>query len=56
MRAFLATFQTGFKYLWRNPVNMAILTVFPIMLILIITLLLSVKNHFKKYNKLKLIN
>ena len=36
MTAFLATFSTGFKFLWRNPVNVAILIAFPIVLILIL--------------------
>ena len=36
MRAFLATFQMGFKYLWRNPVSVTILIAFPILLILIL--------------------
>ena len=36
MTAFLATFRTGFKYLWRNPVTNAILILFPIVIILIL--------------------
>ena len=36
MRAFLATFQMGFKYLWRNPVSVTVLIVFPILIILIL--------------------
>ena len=36
MTAFLATFWTGFKFLWRNPVTNAILIAFPIVIILIL--------------------
>ena len=36
MKAFIATFQIGFKYLWRNPIDVAILIVFPIVLILVL--------------------
>ncbi|MCL2678338.1 MAG: ABC transporter permease [Clostridiales bacterium] len=36
MLAFLATFITGFKYLWRNPVSVTILIAFPIVIILIL--------------------
>ena len=36
MRGFLSTFTMGFKYLWRNPVNVAILIGFPIVIILIL--------------------
>ena len=36
MTAFIATFRIGFKFLWRNPVNVAILIFFPIILILIL--------------------
>jgi ABC-2 type transport system permease protein len=36
MKAFLSTFQIGFKYLWRNPVSVAILIIFPIAIILIL--------------------
>ena len=36
MIAFFATFKLGFKYLWRNPVNVAILIVFPIVIIFIL--------------------
>ncbi|MCL2488843.1 MAG: ABC transporter permease [Oscillospiraceae bacterium] len=36
MTAFFATFYNGFKYLWRNPVSVTILIVFPILLILIL--------------------
>ena len=41
MTAFLATFWTGFKYLWRNPVTNAILIAFPIIIILILGSALS---------------
>ena len=36
MTAFTATFWMGFKFLWRNPVNIAILVLFPIIIILIL--------------------
>ena len=36
MRAFLSTFHIGFKYLWRNPLSVAVLIAFPIVLILIL--------------------
>ena len=36
MNSFFATFKLGFKYLWRNPVNAAILIVFPIAIIFIL--------------------
>ena len=36
MNGFFATFKLGFKYLWRNPVNVAILIVFPIVIIFIL--------------------
>ena len=36
MTGFLATFWTGFKYLWRNPVTDVILIAFPIVTILIL--------------------
>ena len=36
MTAFFATFWTGFKFLWRNPVTNAILIAFPIIIILIL--------------------
>ena len=36
MTAFAATFWTGFKFLWRNPVTNAILIAFPIVIILIL--------------------
>jgi len=36
MRAFTATFRAGFLYLWRNPTSVAILIVFPIVIILIL--------------------
>jgi len=41
MRAFLATFQTGFKYLWRSPVSVSVLVAFPILLILVLGKALS---------------
>lgn len=41
MRAFSATFWMGCKYLWRNPVNLAILIAFPIVIILILGTALS---------------
>ena len=36
MNSFFATFRLGFKYLWRNPVNVAILIIFPIAIIFIL--------------------
>ena len=36
MISFFATFRLGFKYLWRNPVNAAILIAFPIAIIFIL--------------------
>jgi len=36
MTAFAATFWTGFRFLWRNPVTNAILIAFPIVIILIL--------------------
>ena len=36
MYGFLATFKLGFKYLWRSPVNVAILIAFPIAIIFIL--------------------
>jgi len=33
MRAFISTFVTAFKYLWRNPVTLAVFMAFPIVLI-----------------------
>ena len=36
MRGFIATFRMGFKYLWTSPVSVAVLTVFPIVLILVL--------------------
>jgi len=36
MTAFFATFLTGFKFLWRNPVSVVILVTFPIVIILIL--------------------
>ena len=36
MRAFVATFQTGFKYLWREPANVVILIAFPILIIFVL--------------------
>ena len=36
MNSFIATFRLGFKYLWRNPVSVAILIVFPIVIIFIL--------------------
>ncbi len=36
MRGFAATFLTGFKFLWRNPVTVFILVAFPILIILIL--------------------
>lgn len=41
MRAFWATFTTGFNYLWRNPISVAMIMVFPIVLILILGSALS---------------
>ena len=36
MNGFIATFKLAFKFLWRNPVNAAILIVFPIAIIFIL--------------------
>ena len=36
MTGFFATFRLGFKYLWRSPVNIAILIAFPIIIIFIL--------------------
>jgi len=36
MKGFAATFWTGFKYLWRNPVTNAVLIAFPIAIILLL--------------------
>lgn len=36
MKSFIATFVTGTKYLWSNPVNVATIAFFPIVLILLL--------------------
>ena len=33
---FINTFKMGFKYLWKDPVNVAVLTLFPIVIILLL--------------------
>ncbi|MDR0292608.1 MAG: ABC transporter permease [Oscillospiraceae bacterium] len=36
MRAFAATFRAGFLYLWRQPVSVLVMTLFPILLIFVL--------------------